>query len=353
MRSRIENIYAKLNQKNLDVLIVSSPPNISYLTEFSSRDAYLIISKKENIYITDSRYTQEARQNLGRRFKIKIINGSVFKLIADACQNLGLKRIGFEERHLIYAEYIKIKEGLRNTADLTGTHSLIEESRQIKDSKELAKIKKATDITSAALESIEKFIAPGKKEIEVAGEIERFIRYQGASDSAFNIIVAGGQNSSFPHHQTSRRKLKNNEPVLVDIGAEYLGYKSDLTRVFFLGKIDVLTRKIYEIVLKAQDEAIRQIRPGMSIARIDALARNYISCKGYGGFFSHNLGHGIGLEVHEDPHISAKEKNKLEEGMVFTVEPAIYLPGKCGIRIEDVVLVTQKGARVLSGSLDK
>jgi Xaa-Pro aminopeptidase len=152
---------------------------------------------------------------------------------------------------------------------------------------------------------------------------------------------------------TSQRKLKNNEPVLVDLGVDYMGYKSDLTRVFFLGKISPAVKKIYDIVRKAQDKAIKNIKPAVQMYKIDTAARQYITQKGCGGFFGHNLGHGIGLEVHEGPRISPKVKGILKQDMVFTVEPAIYLPGKFGIRLEDIVLVTKKGCNVLSGSLSK
>ena len=353
MNLRIRNIYAKLTKKNLDGLIVSSQPNISYLTEFTSRDSYLLVAKKINVYFTDSRYIEEAKVSLKEVARIKKINGSVFKIIADTCKNLRLKRVGFEERNLAFGEYKMIKENLGNAIDLVPTYGLVEDSRQIKGKEELEKIKKATRIAIKALEFIKDFMSPGRKEIEIAAELERFIRYNGASDSAFNIIVASGPNSSFPHHITSQRKIKNNEPVLVDIGVDYLGYKSDLTRVFFLGRISPILRTSYGIVREAQDRAIKKIKPAVNINEIDTAARQYITQKKYGGFFGHSLGHGIGLEVHEEPRISKKENNNLRQGMVFTIEPAIYLPGKFGIRIEDMVLVTPKGAELLSGALNK
>ncbi len=353
MISRIKKIYQKLKKENLDGFLVSFPANISYFTGYNSRDSYLLVSKKQNIYITDSRYTEEAKKSLKRVALVKQSNGSVFKIIADCCQALKSKRVGFEERYLPFAEYKKIEEELKGHIDLVPTHSLIENLRQIKDKEELNRIKKAIQITIAALRFIPKFILPGKREIEVAAELQHFIRYNGASASSFEIIVASGPNSSFPHHMTSQRKIKPNEPVLIDIGVDYQGYKSDLTRVFFLGKINSLVRRVYDIVLEAQGKAIAKIKPGVFINRIDKTARQHITQKGYGGFFGHNLGHGVGIEVHEEPHISAKAENKLVAGMVFTVEPGIYLPDKFGIRIEDMVLVTQKGCEVLSGALHK
>jgi len=353
MDRRIKNIYAKLSEKSLQGLIVSWPANISYLTEYTSRDSYFLLSKKQNIYFTDSRYIEEAKGFLKGIAQIKRSNGSVFEAIAQACKSLGLKRIGFEERYLPFAEYKKIQEELNKSAKLVPTYGLVEGLRQIKDSEELKKIKKALKITREALKFIPDFIKPGKKEIEVAAELERFLRYSGARSGAFDLIVASGPNSSFPHHLTSQRKIGDNEPVLIDLGVDYLGYKSDLTRVFFSGKINSLVRSIYDIVLKAQERAISKIKPAVRISEIDAAARQYITRKGYGRFFGHNLGHGIGLEVHEEPHLSGKAQDKLMPGMVFTVEPGIYLPHKFGIRIEDMVLVTQKGCEVLSGAVYK
>ena len=353
MNSRLRKIYPKLAQKNLDGLILASPANISYLTDYPARDSYFLISKKENIYVTDSRYTEEAKEGLKGSASIIKIKDSVFKTIAQACVDLRLKRIGFEERQVSFFGHKKIKKELDNKGELIPTNGLVEELRQIKTPEELGKIKKAAQITIRAFRFIRHFISPGKKELEIAAELERFIRFNGARSSAFDIIVASGPNSSFPHHLTSQRKVENNEPVLIDMGVEYMGYKTDLTRVFFLGKIDATVKKIYAIVREAQGRAIRKIKPGVQIKQVDSAARQYITQEGYGGFFGHSLGHGIGLEVHEEPRISRKEKGRLKAGMIFTVEPGIYLPDRFGIRLEDMVLVAGEKCEVISGALDK
>jgi len=353
MKPRLQHLLNRLARENLDALIVSSGANISYLTEFSSSDAYLLVSRKEQIYFTDSRYSEEVRPKLKSVASLKKISGSVFELIARTSLDLGLKRIGFEERHMPFAEYKKIKESLKAKAYLIPTHNLIENLRQVKEPREIAKLRLALKITALALEFIKGFIRPGIKELEVAAELERFIRYHGAIGAAFDIIVASGPNSAFPHHRPGQRKLQNGEPVLIDVGVDYSGYKSDLTRVYFLDKINNLTRRVYGIVLKAQEKAIRWIKPGVEIARVDGLARKYIADKGYVKYFGHSLGHGIGLETHEAPSISAKNDGILVPGMVFTVEPGVYLPGKFGVRLEDMVLVTKKGCEVLSGFINK
>lgn len=352
MNLRLKNIYVELEQQGLDGLFLSSPANITYLTEYLSRDSYFVISTKGNIYITDSRYTEETKESLEGIATVKRINGSIFKAVAVACHDLGLKRVGFEERCLVFAEYQKIRECLHESTELIPTHGFVEELRQIKSKGELKKIKEAVRITLKAFDFIQDFISPGIKEIEIAAELERFIRYNGARAEAFEIIVASGSNAAFPHHITSGRKLHNHEMVLIDMGVDCDGYKSDLTRTFFLGKITPLARKVYNAVKQAQAKALREIKPQVMANKVDAAARSFIRQKGYGKFFGHNVGHGVGLEVHEAPIISPSENSPLKPGMVFTVEPGIYLPGKLGVRIEDMVMLTEKEAEVISGTID-
>ncbi len=353
MTSRIREVYSQSNRQGLDALLLSSPSNISYLSGLLSRDSYFLLSKKENFYITDSRYVQETKENLKIKATIIKIKSSSFKTVCSLCRRLGFRRVGFEGGYCTFFEYRKMKEGSAGYFELFPTYNLVEGLRQIKSTQEIHKIKKAVEIAVSTMRFIKDFIAVGRKEIEVAGEAERFIRYNGGCASAFGIIVASGAHSGFPHHLTSQRKIRKNEPVLVDLGVEYQGYKSDLTRVFFLGRITSDFRKIYDIVLKAQDRAIKRVKPAINIKIVDAAARQYITEKGYGGFFGHSLGHGVGLDVHESPRISPVEDNKLKRGMVFTIEPGIYLPGRFGVRIEDMVLVTSGKAEVLSECLEK
>lgn len=349
----LRDFVKRLNLSGLDGFIISSPSNLSYLTGYSNPDAYLLASVKGSIYFTDSRYAQSAKETLKGFLPVKIANGTAFSSIPRACSELGLKRIGFEERHLPYAEYKMIKQSLRTGGILVPTYGVIEGMREIKSPEELDKIRKALKITALAFEFIKDFMHPKLSETEVAAELERFIRYQGAKGSAFDIIVAYGQNSAYPHHNPTAKKLAEGSNILIDLGVDYLGYKSDLTRVLFLGKINILARRIYALVARAQEIAIKKIKPGAKIGSIDAASRKYIAGKGYGRNFIHSLGHGVGLDIHEGPNIHSKNQDFLREGMVFTVEPAIYLPGKFGIRIEDMVLVTKTGCEVLSGAVNK
>ena len=349
--SRLNSLREKLKNSSLDGFLVSQEANVSYLSRFSAHDSYLLVSKSKVYFITDFRYLEEARKNLKNIEVFQYKN--LFKDVSALVRELKIKRLGFEARGLTYAEYAKIKDGLGEKTKFLDTFNIVESLRQIKSRDELKEIRAAVDIAVSAFRFIKGYIRPGLTEPEIAGELERFIRQKGAEASSFKIIVSSGANSCFPHAGITKRRLGKNDMVLVDMGAEINGYKSDLTRVFFLGKITAIQRKVYQIVREAQARAIEAIRPGVAINVVDDIARAHIAGFGYGSFFGHSLGHGIGLEVHEEPSISNKNKAIIKEGMVFTVEPGVYLPGKFGIRIEDMVVVTKKGFEVLSGVLDK
>ena len=353
MTPRIKNIRSNLKEENLDCLLVTSSANIMYLTGYKGRDSYLLISPKANFYFTDGRYAQEAVVYLKGKAKIKKIDGSVFDSIAKECHNLKARRIGVEEQIFPFASFLKLKKALGARTHLVPAGGMIERLRQVKSLDEVRRIKEAIRITQKALNFAKKILKTGRKEIEIVGELERFIRSEGAQGGAFEIIVASGPNSSYPHHIPSERKLLKNELVLIDIGVDFKGYKSDLTRVFFLGKITILAQQVEQIVLEAQKRAIKTIRAGIQVKEVDAAAREYIARKGFGDCFNHSLGHGFGLEVHEGPRLGPNDQTILKVGMILTVEPAIYIPKKFGIRIEDDILVTKKGCEVLSGALNQ
>lgn len=352
MNSRLNKVYLELRKLCLDGFFVTSSTNISYLTEYPTRDAYLLTTPQKNFIFTDFRYLEEYKKNL-KNFTIIKINDSVFDSLKELVIKNKIKKLGFESSKIFYKEFKLLKEKLGLSVELAETTDIVENLRQIKEKNELEKIKKAIDITIEAFNFAKKILIPGIKELDLAAEIERFIRYKGAVGSAFDIIITSGPRTSLPHAITSSKRLSDNEPILIDMGVSIDGYKSDLTRTLFLGKISPEFIKSYSFVRNAQEEALKKIKPGVSCSYIDSLARNYLAKKGIGSFFGHSLGHGIGLAVHENPLISSKNKQILKENMVFTIEPAIYLPEKFGIRIEDMVLVTKKGYKVLSGSLNK
>ena len=350
--TQLRKLQKTLKERKLDGLLISHQPNITYVTGYSSRDSYLLVTSKSNFFITDFRYIEEAKAKLSKDFSIQRINGSVFSLIAKLTNKARLRRLGFESRYMPYAEYAKIKEELHYKIDFIPIPKLVEELRQVKTTQEIQKIKKAIKVNIQAFNYAKSILKPGMKEIEIAALLEHFIASREAKAS-FEIIVASGPNSAFPHHIPSSRKIKEGEPVLIDMGVELESYKSDLTRTYFLGKITRLYRRGYDIINMAQKCAIKKIKPGIAACLIDTAARQYLTRKGLGSFFGHSLGHGVGLEVHEEPSVSSKNSQKLLPGMVFTVEPAFYLPKKFGIRTEDMVLVTQKGVEILSYDLDK
>ncbi len=352
MEKRKGKVYLKLDELNIDAILISHQPNIRYLTDWDARDSYMIACLKKDFLITDSRYIYEARAHL-KNTAVKQSLPDLFTAIRDACLQTKVKRLGFESRRLPFAEYTRLKKVFGSRIKLIPVVNLIENQRKIKDDSEISKITHATQRTMEGFRFIKKTIRPGIKEYQACTNLEYFIRKRYKTSISFETIIASGPNSCMPHALVSDRTIRNNQSVLVDFGCEYQGYKSDLTRVFFLGKITQAFRRVYEIVLEAQARAIAKIKPGVDIKEIDLAARNFINSKGLGSYFTHSLGHGVGLEIHEKPDISSKSTGCLVEGMVFTVEPGIYLPNKFGIRLEDLVIVTEKGAKVISRLLKK
>jgi len=321
MNPRLQRLHTILQKSHCEGLLVSHQPNINYLTGFPSSDSYLLLTKKQNFFITDSRYYQEASKfftlkgnsKAVKNLEVELYSNSVFNTIAQLVLRGKVKRLGFEARNLEVAQYRRIKKLLGKTR-FVSTQEMIEQIRQVKEPSEITKIKKAVNIARQALKYAKGIIRPGISEREIAAELEGFIRSKGARKTSFETIVASGRNSAFPHYLTGKRRLKQRDCLFIDFGVDYQGYKSDLTRTFFLGKIPSKISKIYQIVRQAQVQAINKIKPGVRIGEIDRSARQYIAKHGYGGFFAHNLGHGIGLEVHEEPDISAAEKNQFSLG---------------------------------------
>ena len=352
MTPQFKKLLLKFEEEGVDSFLVTKDINASYLTNFNSQESWLLITPKKRIYITDFRYLQEAKVGI-KEFNIHKINGSIFETVAILASKLKLKRVFFEAKNISFAEFTKLKSDLREKKiKFLPTYDFIESIRAVKTENELKGIRKATKLTIEAFRFIENVLRPGIKESRLGIELEHFIRKKEAR-FAFEPIIASGINSAYPHAKISNKVILNNEAVTVDIGLDFDGYKSDLTRIFFLGKIPLPLRKIYGIVLEAQARAIRKIKAGIRASEIDKAARNFIAGNRLGKYFGHALGHGIGREVHEAPTISSKNDNLLKEGMVFTVEPAVYIPGKFGLRIEDMILVKQEGCEILSAYFNK
>jgi Xaa-Pro aminopeptidase len=305
----------------------------------------LLVTRKRSYLITDSRYIEEASKTV-KGFEMALVETSIYDMVVSLARKERIKRIGFEMMDLPYGAAHKLK-GLLSPASLIGVKGLIKSMRSIKDDDEVALIKNSVKLLKDTFGRIEPKIKAGVSEESLAREVEiSFIRNGGRP--GFDPIIASGSNASKPHARPSDEMISKNDMIMVDIGCSLKGYNSDMTRIFTLGKIKGEMKKIYDIVSDAQAAALKAVRPGAGMASIDNAARSLITKYGYGKNFGHATGHGIGLEVHEDPTISRVSEGVLKSGMVFTVEPAIYLPGVGGVRIEDMVLVTDSGCEILT-----
>lgn len=350
MNKRLVSLLNNLSKKGLDSFLVTNPANMYYLAAFKPKEASLLIGRHGNFIITDSRYREEAKEVKG--FELRLTEKGYLNTIKKIIKETGAKKIGFESDAVSYSRASSIGVELRRRGvgfvPLSGT---IEKQRLIKDDTEIALIKRAVAIAKRALRSLK--IKPGRTEKELSVELDGLMLRYGADKSAFETIVASGPASSRPHADVTGKRINNNELLLIDFGASKDMYNCDLTRTLFLGKINPLLYNIYTICKEAQKRALRKIRPGAKAKDVDKAARDFISSKGFGGNFSHALGHGIGLSVHEAPLISAKSSAILRPNMIFTVEPGIYIEKAGGIRIEDMVLVTEKGCEVLTDDITK
>jgi len=344
---RIKKLISLFEEQRLDSFLVTDSADISYLTCFPSEEAWLLIFAKRAYYLTDSRYVLQARQGL-KGVSVKQCQKSLIDSAVDLVNGMKIKRLGFDPRHVSLFTYQKLRYGCANKVSLEGDQKgLIGHLREIKSPQETRKIKEAIALTHEAYRYLGQIIKPGITEYQIFLKLEQFVKKLGYSFS-FDPIIASGPNSCHPHAKITHRKVHKNDVVLVDMGIDVQGYKSDLTRMFFLGKIPALIKEFTELVGAAQDAAIDRIQPGVKASIIDQQARNFFKKRKLSKYFGHALGHGVGLEVHERPRISQKSQAILKPGMIFTIEPAVYIPNKFGIRIEDMVLVTQKGHQILS-----
>ncbi len=333
--------------KNIDALLVTNDTNIRYLTNFPASESWLLVLKGRSFYITDFRYVQEAKEGL-KGITLKQYTQTPCMTLFDLCKQYKVKRLGFDERHTSVCMFKKLKEFCPTRTKLLPATGIVEDLREIKDETELSQIRGCLKLHGEALKFLHKVVKPGLSERQVLAKLEGFVK-ENRAKFAFDPIIASGPNSAYPHAKISDRVIRDNEPVLIDIGMDINGYKSDLTRNFFLGRIPTSYAKAFEALEIAQKESIAMIKPGVPVADVDAKARNVLRKFGLAKYFGHSLGHGVGLDIHENPRLSIKSKSCLQPGMIVTVEPGVYIPGKFGIRVEDMVLVTQESCEVLSG----
>jgi Xaa-Pro aminopeptidase len=344
---KIEKLRARFDEYGIDGMLITNSYNRRYMTGFTGTAGVAVIGKTKAVFITDFRYVEQASKQI-QGYEIIQHAGLIIEEVAKQVANLGIQKLGFEQDDLSYATFKAYEKAVQ--AELIPVSGVIEKLRLIKSDSEIKILKEAAEIADAAFQHILDFIRPGVREIEVANELEFFMRKQGATSSSFDIIVASGYRSALPHGVATDKVIEKGELVTLDFGAYYKGYCSDITRTVAVGEISDELKKIYDIVLQAQLRGMAGIKPGMTGREADALTRDYITEQGYGEYFGHSTGHGIGLEVHEGPALSVRSDVVLEPGMVVTVEPGIYIAGLGGVRIEDDAVVTTDGNESLTHS---
>ncbi len=340
-----KNLFEKIKKADLDAFFTADSQNIKYLTDFASQDGVLLVTKEEMYFFTSSCELEEAKAHLASGKVLQRRRGE-WLFLKEFMAKKRIRRLGFEEHHLSLAGFKTLKKNITKCR-LKGTDGFIEELRVVKSADEVARIKEAITITENIILKIKRYFKTGCSEKDILKRLLEFIARSGVKP-AFNPIVAFNSHTAIPHAEAGERRLKRGDLVLIDIGVDFKGYKSDLTRTFVFGKLNPRQEKIYNLVLRAQNHMSQWIKPGMSIMTVEKEAHDYFKASGLADYFSHSVGHGIGLEVHERPFFSLKNKGKLIPGMVFVLEPALYLPGWGGIRIEDDFQLTEKGCRKLS-----
>jgi len=342
-RSQVQDL---LHQHRLDAVLFFHPPNLRYLCGFTGTDGVLVVDGAGSVFLTDSRYTTQARDQVSadevREYSVKLDG------IVDFLKQSTYHRLGFEADTLPFSTVERLRGGVAAKLELVPVGKELQGLRQLKDAGEIAALEQAGRIAAEAFEAVRPMLRPGVAEREIALELEFALRRLGAEDKAFDFIVASGERGALPHGVASDKLLRRGELVTIDFGCRYQGYHSDETVTLSLGPPTERMREVFDIVLQAHDLALEQVRPGLSLRQLDKIAREYIAGRGYADYFGHGLGHGVGLEIHEPPAVSPRAEALLEEGMVITIEPGIYLPGVGGVRIEDMLVVTAEGPQVLT-----
>lgn len=343
---RLDKLRQLLQQQEIEAMLITSDINRRYLTGFTGSSGAVLISAEHAVLITDFRYMSQAPAQ-APHYNVVEHKAEMKKTVHDLVQQWGIKRLAFEQRDITYGTFASYKEELASI-ELVPTDGLVEHIRMIKDEAEIEVLREAAKLVDDAFTYILDHLKPGVSEKQIDLELEFYMRQHGATSSSFDTIVASGERSALPHGVASERIIQNNEFVKLDFGAYYKGYCSDITRTVMIGTPEQKHRDIYDIVLEAQMHALEHIKPGMTGCEADALTRDIIKRYGYGDNFGHSTGHGIGMEIHEEPRLSPTSETILVPGMTVTVEPGIYIPGFGGVRIEDDIVITDEGAERLT-----
>ena len=346
MRKRVNDCRRRLKEFKADAMLVKNEVDYFYLTGFTGADSAALITPRDVHILTDGRFLEEIKEEV-HWAKVSVRKHSLNEEIARVCGERKIRRLGVQPELLTLADQKDLKKRIKGLR-LVPAPGIVTQPRKHKSEAELVAMGRAIKVAEDGFRAMIETIRPGQTELEIAARLEYEMKRRGASGPAFNTICAEGPNAAKPHAVPGKRKIKKGSMILVDWGARVGGYNSDLTRVLFVGSIPPKIREIYAVALEAQLAAIAAIRPGARMCDVDAVARKIIVDADFGKQFTHGLGHGLGLEVHEAPSLSWRSQEQLEAGMVVTVEPGIYLPGVGGVRIEDDVLVTAGGRRVLT-----
>lgn len=347
LNKRLDTLRALMKQKKIEAVLLTSDTNRNYITMFTGDESYALITAEKAYFITDSRYTEQAKNEVVE-FEILQYTRPFSKYLLGILKDNNLSELYFEENNLTYSTFKEFEKQLN--IKLEPLNGLVEEMRLVKDEEEVSNIRTAASIADKAFTHILNYIKPGVKERDIALELEFFMKKNGASKLSFDTIVASGYRSALPHGVASNKIINDSEFVTLDFGCIYNHYCSDMTRTVAVGKIDDKLIEIYNIVLEAQKAALINFGPNKKCKDLDKIARDIIGVKGYGEYFGHGLGHGVGREIHEAPGVSGKSESILKSGYVVTNEPGIYIPNLGGVRIEDLVLITDDGYEVLSNS---
>lgn len=344
---KLEKIRKELKSQNLDAILITNPFNRHYLSDFTGSSGNLLITLEQAILLTDFRYIEQAT-NQAKDFDIVEHNGPILAETKKQLNKYNVKSLAFEENQVTFQQYTEFNKEL--DVELVPTSNIVENIRIIKTQDELLIMQEAANIADHAFREILNYIKPGVKEIDVSNELERLMREQGATSSSFDTIVASGYRGALPHGIASDKEIQTGELVTMDFGALYKNYCSDITRTIAVGDINDELNNIYDTVLQAQLLGVSGVKAGITGDEADALTRDYITEKGYGEYFGHSTGHGLGLEVHEEPRLAKGSNIVLKENMVVTIEPGVYVPNVGGCRIEDDIIITTEGNTRLTHS---
>jgi len=346
-RSRQRRFLDLLDKQKLDAFLVTHLPNVRYLCGFTGSSAVLATAGGRSAFFTDGRYTAQAREQV-KGLPVRIVRGNPLVAAAGWIKERRAQRAGVESEHVTLAQRGSIAGLLPARTKLVPASGLVERLRAIKDAEEVASIKAAVNLASGLFPSLLKRLRPGRRESEVAAELEFAARRAGASGMSFETIVASGLRSALPHGVASSQAIESKCFIVIDFGVILTGYCSDMTRTVHMGRPGTWARSAYKAVLDAQRAAVGAVGPGVTTGEVDRAARKVLAKAGLGRYFTHSTGHGVGLEIHEAPKVAKGLKDELLPGMVITIEPGVYVPGRGGVRIEDIVLVTGKGCEVLT-----